>query len=767
MSELHNIFFNMLYSDHVAYHVGVHCAGDTALEAALSREGVLLTSQSKAFLHMVNPYLRRAKRSLQRLKRSNRFALIPIVVSIGIAFFLSARTRASTPKQADYHHSTSATISIGEQFDTNGQDEPLDNVYGGKWELYDTERPPQRDNGHMAIAVPSDMKHNIRSGSNIHSLDPSSSTHLYKQSGQQKSTRSGVTENTKHHSEHPTYDRLVREIAGHLRVHSTHSLLHRKVPRNAKYGFKTTGDRALSLQLAESLKNRPIHLSTLERSESTKAQKDTQPGPTHKTQNVHNKHNNPSSPRPHMPNAPNTHDTKKHSVHQSHRHKFSETNFKELPQTELLLEKEFLLFKPTNYRKTDVRLIALKNVCYCTRRNKFLVPRLSRDKKTRFPGYFYRYGAAVSVSWNRQKSILADPDQKVVYINGTTVLWRGRSIHTYNQHLHRSLIPIRSLLDVLRKTKYSTDVKVAAESFTPPVEQEEMVRKAHEYFLGDIPEQNRIELGRIRPRLLCFENALSFGAEYEGHAASVESYEKIKGLIEQHEGSISKMQLTRKCRDASGSKNTIWIMERQIENGLEGKMSNSKAVREAVEHELKKAGLANAVNIQFIQAPSMPCPKGTIRAGCYGSICGKGNSKWNSAESQSCRRHPSILPEVLTFNRMTFLITLSGSANEGVVYMPRGSYVLEVAPYGVLENSLQKTAKDADLSHYRMQNRAFRDTETHIFDQFGDIARSAHSCWTDLECRQFRLRQATHVDVHHLKMLLRKVLGLWKASCGI
>ncbi|PXF40804.1 hypothetical protein BWQ96_09462 [Gracilariopsis chorda] len=757
----------MLYSDHVAYHVGVHRAADTQLEAALSREGVFLTSQSKAFLYMVNPYLRRAKNSLQRLRLSNRSALIPIFLSIGIAFLLSARARAPTPKPADYYHTASASTHIGEHYDTNGQDEPLDNVYGGQWELYDTEKLSQRDNGHKSISTPPDMKQNSHSGSDIHSFGSPPSNHVYRQSGHQESGHSAVPEHDKHRAKHPTYDRLVREVAGHLRVHPTHSSLHRRVPHNAKYGYKTVEDRALSLGLADNLKNPPNHLSSHQYFASTENQKDTQNGVTHNTHHDHNKPKHRSNPTSHTPNAPNAHGNKQHSIHKSPHFKINETTFKELPQTELLLEKEFLLFKPLNYRRTDVRVIALKHVCYCTRRNKFLVPRFSKDKKTKFPGYLYRYGAALSVSWNRRKSILASPDQKVVHFSGTTILWRGRSIHTYNQHLHRSLIPIRSLLDVLRKTNYSIDVKVAAESFTPPTEQETVVRKAHEYFLGDVPEQNRIELGRIRPRLLCFENALSFGAEYEGHAASVESYDNIKGLIEKHERSTSKMELTRKCKDASGSKKTIWIMERQHVHGHEGTMSNAPAVKEAVEHELKKAGLASAVDIQFIQAPSIPCPHGTSRAGCYGSICDKRNGKWNNAESQRCRRHPEILPEVLTYNRMTFLITLSGSANEGVVYMPRGSHILEVAPYGVLGNSLERLAKDAHLSHYRMENRAFRDTETHIFDQFGDIARSAHSCWADLECREFRLRQATHVDVHHLKMLLRKTLGFWKATCGI
>ncbi|KAI0563808.1 hypothetical protein FGB62_34g123 [Gracilaria domingensis] len=463
------------------------------------------------------------------------------------------------------------------------------------------------------------------------------------------------------------------------------------------------------------------------------------------------------------------HDKTAHSNtdHVHRRFRFNETDFSELPNTKPLIDKEFTTFKPVRSRTTDVRLISLQNVCYCTQRNKFLVPRLSRDKKTKFPGYLYRYGAAMSVSWKRKTQILANPEQKVVQVDGTTIIWRGRSIHSYTNHLQTSLIPIRSLLDTLKKTKYNGNVKIAAESFTPSAGQEEVVRKAYNYFLGDVPEENRIELARLRPRLLCFERVLALGSEYEGHSKSVDSYEAVKDLIEKHESSALKGKLARTCKEVRNTKKTIWILERQEQHTHAGTVSNTAEVREAIKHELVKAHLEDKVNVQFIQSPSVPCPKGTKRAGCFASMCSREQDIKNGGEVEDCHHHPAILPEALAFNKMTFLITVSGRANEGVIYMPRGSQVIEVLPHGILDHSFESLAKDARLKHYRLENRPVKDTELLMFDRFGDVARNLHSCWGDLECRQFRRTRATHIDVHHLKLLLRKALVDWRKTCEL
>ncbi|CAN8067482.1 unnamed protein product [Agarophyton chilense] len=467
-----------------------------------------------------------------------------------------------------------------------------------------------------------------------------------------------------------------------------------------------------------------------------------------------------SSPHPHKISHP-------HVDHGHPRFQFNEKEFTGLPDTKLLLDKEFTSFKPLRSRTTDVRLISLRNVCYCTQRNKFLVPRVSKDKKTKFPGYLYRYGSSFSVSWKRKKNILASMDQKVVQVDGTTIVWRGRSIHSYTNHLQSSLIPIRSLLDVLKKTGYNDKVRIAAESFTPSAQQEEAVRKAYDYFLGDVPEENRIEFARLRPRLLCFERVLALGSEYEGHAKSVETYENVKGLIEKREGSTLQGKLARTCKDVGTTKKTIWVLERQDQNTHAGTISNSPEVREAIHHELVRAHMDDKVNIEFIQSPSIPCPKGTKRAGCFETNCsGEGDTK-TLGETEVCRHHPDILSEVQVFNKMTFLITVTGQANEGVMYMPRGSQVIEVLPYGILDHSFESLANDAQLKHSRLENRSYKQTEWFMFDRFGDVARNLHSCWGDLECQQFRRTRATHIDVHHLKLLVRKALVDWKKSCEV
>lgn len=442
----------------------------------------------------------------------------------------------------------------------------------------------------------------------------------------------------------------------------------------------------------------------------------------------------------------------------------TETNLTSLPHTSWYYQKDIHDFRPSN-RANGVRLVSLNNACYCTRRNKLILPRRIRKKGTkhhsseRFPSFIYRFGVAQAVSWNAPKNILAFPSQKAVHITGITILWRGRTLNSVHAHLHRSLIPVRSLIDILRKSKFQ-EIKLAAESFDPP-DRNRDVTQIQKYYLGDIPAQNRISLALLRPRLVCFRRVIALGSEYENRASSIQSYEHIKDLISREESRFLERPLIKFCAAKDANTHTLWIMNRQIVTSSFGVIENLAEVETLINHELINMHLTNKVAVRIIQAPNLKCPTGTALEGCYNLDC----NNIDGFDSE-CLHTRSLVHEVQTFNNMTFLITTSGPADEGFLHMPRGSQVIELTPYGFLDRSYQQAAEDARLSYHRVEDDETREWEQEMYERFGDIARSRQLCWEDLECRAARVSRATHANIHRLRIILKKALFVWRTACA-
>lgn len=441
----------------------------------------------------------------------------------------------------------------------------------------------------------------------------------------------------------------------------------------------------------------------------------------------------------------------------------TETNLTTLPHTTWYYEKELLDFRPRHHRRNNLRLISMDNACYCTQRNKFILPRqykrVNANPKSvgRFPRFVYRYGAAYAVPWNHPKNMLAFSSQKVVQIEGTTVFWRGRTLRSPHAHLHRSLIPIRSLIDILKKSHFHSEIRLAAESFDP-LDGNKDVTRIQNYYLGDIKTEARISLERLRPRLVCFHRVIALGSEYENHASSMQVYEHVKDLISV-EGHLE-TPLVKFCAAENANKQTIWLMNRHVATSSFGMIENIVEVETLVNHELLNTGLANRVDLRVIQAPNLKCPPGTSLEGCYNLDCnGAGDI------DRECQHSPSPLHEVQAFNNMTFLITTSGPADEALSYMPRGSQVVELVPYGFLDRSYQQAAEDAHLTYHRVEDHESQEWEQGMYEWFGDIARSRQSCWDDLECRTARMTRATHANTHRLSAVLKKAIFVWRTAC--
>lgn len=324
----------------------------------------------------------------------------------------------------------------------------------------------------------------------------------------------------------------------------------------------------------------------------------------------------------------------------------------------------------------------------------------------------------------------------------------------------RSLIPIRSLIDELRKTSFGNHLKLVAESFTHRDRPDPVVTRLHEYYFGDIPQSNRISIRDQKPNLLCFDHVISLGTEFEGHSESVLSYDKLKDQVQQVDKEQLQGKLAKKCYDADANRKTVWILDRQQTHSARASISNMAEVTTEVNHALLYAGLADSLELKVIQGPSVMCPPGSNREGCLETDCANGGV--------GCARNNSPLRQIAAFNNMTFLIVVSGPAVEGLAYMPTGSTVVEIVPYGVhASDTNAEVARGAGVKLHRMQNRRDDMLEKMLQERFGDVSESGRACWMDTECREARLGVETHIDVHHLKKMLRAVLKDWHTSCAL
>lgn len=429
-----------------------------------------------------------------------------------------------------------------------------------------------------------------------------------------------------------------------------------------------------------------------------------------------------------------------------------------LPKTRWLSIKALRNFKPRFNALTDIRLVTLEDACYCTERSKFLLPSISSKKRGHFPHFMRRHGISRHVRWKSPRSLLVRSTQNVTRISGTTILWRGRGLSGHHSHLVRSLIPIRSLIDELRKTSFGNHLKLAAESFIHRVHPDPLVTKLHEYYFGDIPQNNRISIRDQKPNLLCFDRVVSLGTEFEGHSESTLSHDKIKDLVQRIDKEHLPKKLSKNCCDADANRRTVWILDRQQTHSARGSISNMAEITTAVNHALLHAGLADSLELKVIQGPSVQCPPGSNREGCLETDCANG--------SIECARENNPLRQIITFNNMTFLIAVSGPALEGLAYMPTSSTVVEIVPHGVHASDISaEVARGAGVKLHRMQNRRNDKLEKMLQERFGDVSESGRACWADTECREARLGVETHVDAHHLKKILHIILKDWHRSC--
>lgn len=430
-----------------------------------------------------------------------------------------------------------------------------------------------------------------------------------------------------------------------------------------------------------------------------------------------------------------------------------------LPDTRWLTIRSLASFKPRFSSMNDIHLVSLENACYCTERARFILPMIGGKRRKHFPTFMRRHGIARHVRWRSLHSLLLRSTQNVTQISGTTILWRGRDLSEHHAHLVPSLIPIRATADELKKVGYGGQLNLAAERFTAGKNPDADAAKLQEYFIGDLVRHNRISLRDHRPNLLCFQRVISLGTEFEGHSTSA-SHAHTKDLIHLAEKGNLPARLVKKCRESSANKRTLWIIDRQATHSASGSISNMAEVITAVNHALISSGLAELLQVKVIQGPNVTCPPGTSSEGCFETDCVKGGVE--------CSRRNDAVHQVKTFNNMTVLITVAGPAVEGMPFMPAGSSVLEVIPFGTKASSVEtEIAHGAGIKLHRIMNRRDDRLEQALMRRFGDVATSPHGCWMDSECREARLGAETNVEVHHLQKLLRVVLREWQKSCNV
>lgn len=500
----------------------------------------------------------------------------------------------------------------------------------------------------------------------------------------------------------------------------------------------------------------------------------------------------------------------------------TQVNLTSLPHTTWYYNKELEKFRPPRHAhhstaSSDMRLIALNDACYCTHRNQFILPESkdehpSKDERPHshhhhnrnhhhhrnhrtFPGFVFHNGVARTAPWTSPHHVLESHDQKTIFISGTTILWRGCGLNSAHEHLHRALLPIRTAIDIIRQTSLpagldnsNDDIHIAAEMMDPETDE---VARLHAYYLGDVSVRNRHSLTRLRPRLVCFHRVVTLGSEYEGHSSyTSKSYDRVKELVEKSENLGKKGRppaLVKSCGHHVANIDTVWIMHRQEpkkgksnagnsdDNSgtgyFKGTIENLREVEMSVHHELLKQNLDDIVSARVVQASNVACPPGSVLDECSDIGCND-NTDYSApttsttALKKECSRNRNSLRDVMMFNNMTFLITTLGRANEAFAFMPTGSHIIEVVPYGVLDQSYEQAAREAGLVFHRVQGKLSKREQLDLFERFGDVAVSPQTCWKDSGCKAAQLANEIHIDVHQLTSILQSALPSWRSRCA-
>ncbi|KAA8498436.1 hypothetical protein FVE85_6021 [Porphyridium purpureum] len=264
--------------------------------------------------------------------------------------------------------------------------------------------------------------------------------------------------------------------------------------------------------------------------------------------------------------------------------------------------------------------------------------------------------------------------------------------------------------------------------------------------------------------LYCFEKMQMI--MYDWRLLRVEDFTYLREMISKH--GKTKRKLFEHCKDVQLKKPVVWLLSRRV---YSRKWLNLPELVDAVHAVF---GGADRVDVKVFDTPNLPCRgKATGFHLCNDSDPASLEEGMQSyfdplypfTDPLDGAVHPgddrlhSVDWDIALYNQVTFFLSVHGAALANSIYQPRKSVVLEIMPYGIMDDSYPRIFRSMDISHVRYNE--LDDSE--IEAEFGK-----HMAVNEIWNAQNRGRAkalGVRVNISALQPYLRHAKDLWEKDC--
>uniref|UniRef100_A0A7S1TGC7 Uncharacterized protein n=1 Tax=Compsopogon caeruleus TaxID=31354 RepID=A0A7S1TGC7_9RHOD len=389
-----------------------------------------------------------------------------------------------------------------------------------------------------------------------------------------------------------------------------------------------------------------------------------------------------------------------------------------------------------NRNKLDT-LWSFENVCYDSIKQRFTI---TKEDAKLLPPFFVEDHRVETLSTERNSTIVP------MWMNGTTLLSRDAHLDQTGAHFYFFLLPVATLLRHLHETSPDLEgVNVLFDNFSIPAGHD-LERQLSEILFGQIPRERRLSLSKLEAQVTCFETLLSVGLEY----SSVIQGQKDFDFMRERASEVEMVQLASDCKEPFANRAAVGILNRRV---YSRRILNQRQLEVVV-----RQVFGPAVDIIVFDSPNVACENGCLGfANCLDLL------RQPEEVYQNCRKTRSVADDVKHFNNLTMMISVHGAGNINYIWMPKGSHVVEIFPYGISDFTYQKLTNLTDLNYF-----AFEESNRTVFNNNFRHLGDGSYCWKDDRCRKHIKESPVSVTMdgpQGLKRLLREVQVSWSKRC--
>jgi len=338
-------------------------------------------------------------------------------------------------------------------------------------------------------------------------------------------------------------------------------------------------------------------------------------------------------------------------------------------------------------------------------------------------------------------------------VPGVTVMSRNFAADNTGAHFTFYTIPLMGVMRFATEVLHGDVSLVLPKARIPPLPHrrrlerrqfDHMFLQAQRVLSLDAPVVANMSQGNY----VCFDELLSIGRNYYNIISGPEdaSYARANVMA------TTDLHLENECYGPDHDpQDTIYILNRRV---YARRILNVDEIVEAV-----RDVAGPGIKIKVFDSPNAACQNSR---GCYGfanceELWSRNDSTWFNPP---CKTIATIDDDIELFNKITFMISVHGAGNANMFWMPRGSVLLEMFPYGVMDRSYITLANYTQTNYFQ-----YRERNSEIADSHFGQHHAEDKIWADNSMRTDIKHLPVKINVQNFRPTLERAFAAWTKGC--